>query len=102
MACIDFIDQLRQFKLRDINKHPNHYGLSLILGGAESNLWDLTKTYAGLTSTVNYFTHNSAKYRTNEFTELNWSLDKKMDFGNESDDKKNIGAGSIWLTSIMR
>lgn len=51
-----FYDQLRQFKLRDINKHPNHYGLSLILGGAESNLWDLTKTYAGLTSTVNYFT----------------------------------------------
>lgn len=93
-----FYDQLRQFKLRDINKHPNHYGLSLILGGAESNLWDLTKTYAGLTSTVNYFTTNSAKYRTNEFTELNWVLGKKTDFGKESYDKKNIGAGSIWLT----
>ena len=93
-----FYDQLRQFKLRDINKHPNHYGLSLILGGAESNLWDLTKTYAGLTSTVNYFTTHSARYRTNEFTELNWSLDKKMDFGKESYDKKNLGAGSIWLT----
>ena len=93
-----FYDQLRQFKLRDINKNPNHYGLSLILGGAESNLWDLTKTYAGLTSTVNYFTNNSAKYRTNEFTELNWEFGKKMDFGKESYDKKNLGAGSIWLT----
>lgn len=93
-----FYDQLQQFKLRDINKHPNHYGLSLILGGAESNLWDLTKTYAGLTSTMNYFTSHSAKYRTNEFTELNWSLGKKMDFGKESYDKKNLGAGSIWLT----
>jgi len=93
-----FYDQLQQFKLRDINKHPNHYGLSLILGGAESNLWDLTKTYAGLTSTVNYFTTHSAKYRTNEFTELNWTLGKEMDFGKESYDKKNLGAGSIWLT----
>ncbi|MCY1482383.1 Penicillin-binding protein 1F [compost metagenome] len=93
-----FYDQLQQFKLRDINKHPNHYGLSLILGGAESNLWDLTKTYAGLTSTMNYFTTHSAKYRTNEFTELNWTLGKEMDFGKESYDKKNLGAGSIWLT----
>ncbi len=93
-----FYDQLRQFKLRNINKHPNHYGLSLILGGAESNLYDLTKTYAGLTSTVNYFTTHSAKYRTNEFTELNWEFGKKMDFGKDSYDKKNLGAGSIWLT----
>lgn len=93
-----FYDQLQKFKLRDIKKHPNHYGLSLILGGAESNLWDLTKTYAGLTSTLNYFTTHAAKYRTNEFTELNWSLDKKLDFGKESYDKKNLGAGSIWLT----
>lgn len=93
-----FYDQLQKFKLRDIKKHPNHYGLSLILGGAESNLWDLTKTYAGLTSTLNYFTTHSAKYRTNEFMELNWSVDKKLDFGKESYDKKNLGAGSIWLT----
>lgn len=93
-----FYDQLQKFKLRDINKHPNHYGLSLILGGAESNLWDLTQTYAGLSSTVNYFTRNSAKYRTNEFTDLNWSLGKEADFGKESYDKKNLGAGSIWLT----
>ncbi len=93
-----FYNQLQQFKLRDINKHPNHYGLSLILGGAESNLWDLTKTYAGLTSKLNYFTENSAKYRTNEFTELNWDASKQMNFGKESYDKNNLGAGSIWLT----
>lgn len=93
-----FYDQLQQFKLRDINKHPNHYGLSLILGGAESNLWDLTKTYAGLTSTLNYFTTHSAKYRTDEFKELNWLHGAKLDFGKESYDKKNLGAASIWLT----
>ncbi|HEU4496066.1 MAG TPA: penicillin-binding protein 1C [Flavobacterium sp.] len=92
-----FYDQLQQFKLRDINKGPNHYGLSLVLGGAESNLWDLARTYAGLTSTLNYFTSHAAKYRTDEFAELNWSLGKKADFGKESYDKKNLGAGSIWL-----
>ncbi len=49
-----FYDQLQHFRLSNINKTPNHYGLSLILGGAESNLWDLCRTYAGLTSTLNY------------------------------------------------
>ncbi len=93
-----FYDELQQFKLRDINKHPNHYGLSLILGGGESNLWDLTKTYAGLTSTLNYFTTHSAKYRMDEFKELNWLHGAKMDFGKESYDKRNLGASSIWLT----
>jgi penicillin-binding protein 1C len=93
-----FYDLLQRFKLRDIKKHPNHYGLSLILGGAESNLYDLTKTYAGLTSTVNYFTSNSAKYRKNELTELNWFAESKIDFGADSYSKQILGAGSVWLT----
>lgn len=93
-----FYEQLQHFKLRDINKHPNHYGLSLILGGAESNLWDLCRTYAGMTSTLNYFTENQAKYRTGEFAELNWDSSFKVDFGKEVFNKPQLGAGSIWLT----
>lgn len=93
-----FYEQLQHFKLRDIKKHPNHYGLSLILGGAEANLWDLCRTYAGLTSTLNYFTANSAKYRKNEFAELNWDSNVHADFGKEVFNKPQLGAGSIWLT----
>jgi penicillin-binding protein 1C len=93
-----FYEELQKFKLRDINKTPDHYGLSLILGGAESNLWDLCRTYANLSSTLNYYTKNQSKYRTKEFTELNYKNDFEPDFGSESDQKNIIGAGSIWLT----
>lgn len=93
-----FYEELQKFKLRDINKTPDHYGLSLILGGAESNLWDLCRTYANLSSTVNYYTKNQAKYRTKEFTELNYRNDFEPDFGSETDQKNILGAGSIWLT----
>lgn len=93
-----FYEQLQHFKLRDINKQPNHYGLSLILGGAESNLWDLCRTYAGLSSTLNYFNANQAKYRSNEFTELNWDGSVTRDFGKEAYNKPQLGAGSVWLT----
>ncbi|RKR09631.1 penicillin-binding protein 1C [Flavobacterium sp. 90] len=93
-----FYEELQKFKLRDINKTPDHYGLSLILGGAESNLWDLCRTYANLSSTVNYYTKNQEKYRTKEFTELNFRNDFEPDFGSETDQKNTLGAGSIWLT----
>ena len=93
-----FYEELQKFKLKDINKTPDHYGLSLILGGAESNLWDLCRTYANLSSTVNYYTKNNGKYRANEFAELNYKNDFKPDFGSETDQKNILGAGSIWLT----
>lgn len=92
-----FYEELQKFKLRDINKTPDHYGLSLILGGAESNLWDLCRTYANLSSTVNHYNKNNAKYRTKEFTELNYRNDFEPDFGSETDQKNILGAGSIWL-----
>lgn len=37
---------LRQIGLKTINRPTSHYGLSLILGGAEATLWDVTNTYA--------------------------------------------------------
>lgn len=93
-----FYEKLQQFKLRDISRRPDHYGLSLILGGAESNLWDLCRTYAGMSSTIDYFNAHQGKYRKNEFAELNYIAGFANDFGKESYQKTILGAASIWLT----
>ena len=37
---------LQQVGLKTINRSSSHYGLSLILGGAEATLWDVTNAYA--------------------------------------------------------
>ena len=94
----NFYELMQKFKLRNINKHPDHYGLSLILGGAESNLWDLCRTYANLSSTVNYFNASDGKYRTKEFTELNYIHGFEQDYGETNYQKTILGAGSIYLT----
>lgn len=39
---------LRQIGLRTLNRPSSHYGLSLILGGAEATLWDVTSAYANM------------------------------------------------------
>ncbi|HPW97628.1 MAG TPA: penicillin-binding protein 1C [Flavobacterium sp.] len=93
-----FYELLQQFKLRNINKLPDHYGLSLILGGAESNLWDLCRTYSNLTGTLNYFNQSNGKYRSNEFVELNYRNGFKQDFGTSGFQKNILSAGSIYLT----
>lgn len=39
---------LQQMGFKTINRPASHYGLSLILGGAEATLWDVTNAYAQL------------------------------------------------------
>jgi len=93
-----FYEELQKFKFSTINKPANHYGLSLILGGTESNLWDLCRTYAGLSSTLIYFNANQGKYRTNEFAEPLFLKNEAVNFGTESYQKTILGAGAIYLT----
>lgn len=43
-----FHHELKKFDFTTITKSPDHYGSSIILGGAEVNLWDLVAAYAML------------------------------------------------------
>ncbi|ATA90636.1 penicillin-binding protein 1C [Capnocytophaga stomatis] len=91
-----FYDILQKLKLSDIKKHPDHYGLSIILGGAESNLWDLTRAYTNLASELNVFTQKQM-YRTNEFQELKYNLaGNETNFGDLTFDSTVFRAGAIW------
>lgn len=93
-----FYELTQKLKLRNINQHPDHYGLSLILGGAESNLWDLCRAYANMSATINYFNQSNGKYRSKEFAELNYVNDLQQDFGDDSFQQNIFGAGAIYLT----
>jgi len=92
-----FYDELGKFKLRNINKGADHYGLSLILGGAESNLWDLCNTYASLAGTLNHYTESSSEYYTNEFNKASFTKNEITDLGKLTHEKPIFDAGSIYL-----
>ncbi|SDL65128.1 penicillin-binding protein 1C [Kriegella aquimaris] len=93
-----FRDQLDLFDLRGLNKSADHYGLTLILGGAETNLWDLCKTYANMASTVNHFNDTSSEYFSNEFTSPVLKKDQAVDFASKSIQKTIFDAASMYLT----
>lgn len=97
-----FYDKLKQLQLSDINKQPAHYGLSLILGGAESNLFDLCSAYANLASTLNQY-NITQKYRVKEYQKLNFDQNNDLDFGDSVSDIPTYHAGAIYqMFSAMK
>ncbi|TVQ12964.1 MAG: penicillin-binding protein 1C [Balneolaceae bacterium] len=47
-----FHHQLTQMGMTTLTRPPEHYGLSLILGGAEATLWDLAGMYTSMAMTL--------------------------------------------------
>jgi penicillin-binding protein 1C len=93
-----FHHYLQKLRLKDIQKSANHYGLTLALGGAESNLWDLSKSYAAMASTINHYTENSSSYFTNEFCEPTFYAQNNVDFGKKTSEKNIFDVASCYLT----
>jgi len=93
-----FYNKLHKMKMESLDKPSSYYGLSLILGGAESSLWEVTSTYTSMASSLNYFLTHSSTYRNQEFTEATYLQNETKDFGNEQFDPLVFGAGSIYST----
>ena len=64
-----FHQKLKDLGISSLHRPANHYGLSLILGGAESSLWDITATYAGMVRSLQLTTKRVAgkKYSDNDY-----------------------------------
>ena len=93
-----FYNTLQKMDLGYLDKPANYYGLSLILGGAESSLWDITKIYAGMASILNYYTQSSSEYRETEFINPVYELGKEVDFGAVKPNAPIVNAGAIYNT----
>ncbi|MBT7308782.1 MAG: penicillin-binding protein 1C, partial [Gammaproteobacteria bacterium] len=57
-----FHSRLQHLGFSTIGKDPGHYGLTLILGGAEVCLWDLCRVYMGMAHTLNHIEAQGYRY----------------------------------------
>jgi penicillin-binding protein 1C len=58
-----FYELLKQIGITTLNQPADHYGLSLILGGAEGTLWDITGAYASMARSLNNYFESPGKNR---------------------------------------
>ncbi len=57
-----FLQDLRELGFSTLRFSPDHYGLSLILGGAEVNLWELAGVYSSMARVLNHFSSYNGTY----------------------------------------
>jgi penicillin-binding protein 1C len=70
-----FLYMLRKLGLKDAKYGAQHYGLSLILGGAESSLWDMAGMYASLSRSLKHYSRYNSRYFTADFRSPNYFAD---------------------------
>ncbi len=95
---------LQNLGLKGIKYPADHYGLSIILGGGESSLWEITNVYSSLSRVLNHFYEFSGEYLKDDFNPSEWRLNSISDTkkGSEksllSPQPFLLSASSIWLT----
>ncbi|MBX9851489.1 MAG: penicillin-binding protein 1C [Cytophagaceae bacterium] len=86
---------LKKLGMTTLNRPANHYGLSLILGGAEGTLWDLASIYRNLAWSLNHYHVNFNRQVPLKFSRPIYLADQlKQQPTNTS---VPLDPGSIWL-----
>ena len=91
---------LNQLKFSTIRKPASHYGLSLILGGAETTLWDITNCYASMARMLENFPRYNSRYDAADFRHAAYVLDVQPEKPSEppfSEAPPFLDAGAVWL-----
>jgi len=92
-----FLGLLSNTGFTTFNKPAGHYGLSLILGGGETSLWELTGAYASLSRILGRYNAEKRYVREDYHPPLLLSgKGEKEETVDETDPP--LSAGSVWLT----
>jgi penicillin-binding protein 1C len=92
-----FLQLLYKTGFTTFNKPADHYGLSLILGGGETTLWELTGAYASLSRVLGRFNYEK-KYIKGDYHPPVLFLEKIKSEEAIEETNPPLSAGSIWLT----
>ncbi len=72
-----FYENLHKLGFRSIQKNADHYGLSLILGGAEVKSWDLAMVYSGLVRQLHDYFEFADVRKGNQYANIHILKDER-------------------------
>jgi penicillin-binding protein 1C len=97
-GVVRFYHDLKRLGFSTLTYPSEHYGLSLILGGAETSLWELAGVYSGFARILNHYTENSGKYFEDDL-KMPTLICKTLEEDYKPEQEQGIiGAGAIYLT----
>jgi penicillin-binding protein 1C len=92
-----FLDLLHKCGFTSFNKTADYYGLSLILGGGEASLWEITGVYSSISRVLNRFNHEK-KYIREDWHPPVMTIVNRPVIKDTSISVIPLSASSIWLT----
>lgn len=92
-----FLELLKKTGFTTFGKPADYYGLSLILGGGETSLWELAGTYASLSRVLNRY-NDVKKYYTDDYHPPVLVADHENSEEKQETQDPPLTASSIWLT----
>jgi penicillin-binding protein 1C len=92
-----FLELLLKSGFTTFTKPAGHYGLSLILGGGETTLWELTGAYASLSRILGRFNREN-KYIIEDYHPPVLIASKNHQGATSIDSDPPLSAAAIWLT----
>ena len=84
----------RSSGITSFRRTPEHYGLSLILGGGEASLWELTGMYASMSRVLKGY-NSEGRYHTGAYHS---PVLTAVGGSPMTDNNPPLSAGAIWLT----
>lgn len=102
-----FMQLLKDYGMTTLSYSEEHYGASLILGGAEGSLWDMTGMYASMSRVLSHYRGYNGRYYEKDIHPLRVvpDDDKKRDdkpiegvWDRRLSDDAVLNASSIWFT----
>ncbi len=92
-----FHHTLKELGMTSLQQLPSHYGLSLILGGAEGSLWELAGIYASLSRVLSNYKDNDGRYDLTDMHMPSYLLGGNNTENYQLTDDPVMSAAAIWL-----
>ncbi|TVR83905.1 MAG: penicillin-binding protein 1C [Saprospirales bacterium] len=89
---------LKAMGMSTLDQPSNHYGLSLMLGGAEGKLWELASMYAALGKILHEFGPHSSRYPAAPFQLADYMLEEESREKGIYTEESLLSAAAIWYT----
>lgn len=102
-GVLRFMHKLQNIGMTTLKKQASHYGLTLILGGAETKLIDLATMYSGMARSLLQYNNLDGKYDARNYQKVSfWKGDMVSVLNNLDIDNLQsnsyLSAGAIWHT----
>lgn len=92
-----FLDFLHRVGITGMQYTSDHYGLSLILGGAEVSLWELADIYSSFARVLNRYNEHEFQYSQSDWKQIHYNQKESRE-PEQSLEPTVISASAIWST----